>query len=80
MRHYGDEPWKQWNSTMRDQMIATQAKNGAEKGSWYIPGDHGSDRGGRIYCTAMATMILEVYYRHLPLYGKQAAANEFLIE
>jgi len=40
-------------------------------------GDHGSERGGRLYCTSMATMILEVYYRHMPIYGKQAATEEF---
>ena len=42
-----------------------------------MKGDHGSDSGGRIYCTSMATMILEVYYRHMPLYGKQAAEDDF---
>jgi hypothetical protein len=40
-------------------------------------GDHGSERGGRLYCTSMATMILEVYYRHMPIYGKQAATEDF---
>ena len=24
-----------------------------------------------------STMILEVYYRHMPIYGKQAAEEEF---
>ena len=32
--------------------------------------DLGSARGGRLYATAMATMILEVYYRHLPFYRR----------
>jgi hypothetical protein len=40
-------------------------------------GDHGSEKGGRLYCTSMATMILEVYYRHMPIYGKQAATEDF---
>jgi hypothetical protein len=77
MRHYGGEEWTKWNNVMRDQMVNSQAKDGAEKGSWYIPGDHGSERGGRIYCTSMATMILEVYYRHMPIYGKAAAEEDF---
>ena len=38
--------------------------------------DH-TDKGGRLYCTSLATMILEVYYRHLPIYGKKAAEDEF---
>jgi hypothetical protein len=77
LRHYGGEQWKAWNAVMRDQLVNSQATRGTEAGSWYIAGDHGSDRGGRIYCTSMATMILEVYYRHLPIYGKPAAEDDF---
>ncbi len=77
MRHNGGDPWTKWNNVMRDQYVNTQAKNGPEKGSWFIPGDHGSERGGRIYCTSMATMVLEVYYRHMPIYGKAAAEDDF---
>jgi hypothetical protein len=32
---------------------------------------------GRLYCTLLATMILEVYYRHLPIYGTQSVDDEF---
>jgi hypothetical protein len=62
---------------MRDPLVAAQGKSGAEKGSWFVEGDHGSDRGGRLYCTAMATMILEVYYRHMPIYSKGASEEDF---
>ena len=31
---------------------------------------------GRIYNTSLATMILEVYYRHMPIYEKKAATGE----
>jgi hypothetical protein len=84
MRHYGGDPgvegndkWDKWNKEMRDWLVNTQDMNGHQKGSWHMKGDHGSDAGGRIYCTSMATMILEVYYRHMPIYGKQAAEDEF---
>jgi hypothetical protein len=77
MRHYGGDAWTKWNSVMRDQLVHSQATKGAEQGSWYIAGDHGSDKGGRLYCTSMSTMILEVYYRHLPIYGKAAAEEDF---
>jgi hypothetical protein len=77
MRHYEGELWDKWNVKMRDQLVNSQAKNGHEKGSWHMRGDHGSERGGRLYCTSMATMILEVYYRHMPIYGKQAAQDDF---
>ena len=77
MRHYGGDEWEKWNTAMRDQMVNTQSKAGAEKGSWYIGGDHGARAGGRLYCTSMATMILEVYYRHMPLFKQEAAEDDF---
>jgi hypothetical protein len=77
LHHYEGEPWKKWNEEMRDYLVNTQEKSGPHKGSWQFNGDHGSDRGGRLYCTAMACMTLEVYYRHLPIYRKQASEMEF---
>ncbi len=77
MRHNGGEMWEKWNSQMREFLVKTQSREGPSQGSWYIPGDHGSERGGRLYCTSMATMILEVYYRHMPIYGSKAADEEF---
>ncbi|MBM4000131.1 MAG: terpene cyclase/mutase family protein [Planctomycetes bacterium] len=77
MRHYGGEPWDRWNAKMRDFLVKTQSSDGPARGSWYIGGDHGAERGGRLYCTSMATMVLEVYYRHLPIYGKNVEDDEF---
>ena len=39
--------------------------------------DHGFGAGGRLYCTAMAAMILEVYYRHMPLYTDLSTKDKF---
>lgn len=77
MRHYGGHYWQEWNSRMRDWLVNFQDKKGHAKGSWYIAGARYGDKGGRLYCTSMATMILEVYYRHMPIYGKQASEEEF---
>ncbi len=78
MRHWEGEEWLNWNSQMRDQLVHAQAKQGHEDGSWFSgTGDSGSGSGGRLYCTAMATMILEVYYRHLPLYRSQSVDQDF---
>ncbi len=63
-RHHA---WDQWHQPLRDHLVRTQAKAGHERGSWHFKDPHG-DVGGRLYSTAMATLILEVYYRHLPLY------------
>jgi hypothetical protein len=45
---------------------------GREVGNW-----PGPDEAGRLSCTSLATMILEVYYRHLPIYGHQSVEDEF---
>lgn len=77
MKQYDGDMWKRWNKQMRDYLIDTQSKTGHTTGSWYFDGDHGSHQGGRLYCTSMATMILEVYYRHMPIYDKRASDDDF---
>lgn len=79
MRHLEGEEWDKWNVVMRDGLVNSQNvdKESHEYGSWHFDGDHGADRGGRVYCTSLATMILEVYYRHMPIYQKAAATEEF---
>ena len=66
MFHIGGERWENWNKQMRDPLIAQQSKDGITAGSWKLTGqDHGFKHGGRLYTTALATLMLEVYYRHL---------------
>ena len=77
LRHYGGEDWTNWNEVMREYLIETQSKNGHQEGSWFFDGPHGTQQGGRHFSTSMATMILEVYYRHLPIYGTKATEVEF---
>ena len=79
LRHYEGDSWKKWNAVMRDQLVKSQATKGHEAGSWQIDTGHGS-KGGRLYSTSMATMILEVYYRHLPIYRKQSAETDFPLD
>ncbi len=79
MRQYDGPLWKKWNAVMRDQMVASQAQQGHEKGSWFHNGPW-SDRGGRLYDTALSTMVLEVYYRHMPIYKAAAAADGFPLD
>jgi len=73
---YGGEHWDKWNAKMRDLLVNKQDKAGPAKGSWYFAGGHGAERGGRIYNTSLATMILEVYYRHPRIYEKKATTEE----
>jgi len=76
MHHYEGDGWDAWNRELRDRLIATQSRRGHEHGSWYFRDEHGKS-GGRLYTTAMCIMILEVYYRHMPLYGSAAVEDKF---
>jgi len=69
--HWAGPEWDTWNRKMREQLISTQERAGHQAGSWYFESQQ-SAAGGRLYNTALATMILEVYYRIMPLYGEQA--------
>lgn len=71
LHHLQGGYWKDWNLKMRDYLVDTQDRRGHQKGSWHFEDQHGSV-GGRLYTTAMAVMILEVYYRYLPLYEEKA--------
>ena len=68
MHHWQGPLWERWNRTMRDYLVASQATEGHESGSWYFDGSH-TRSGGRLFSTCAAIMTLEVYYRYMPLYG-----------
>jgi hypothetical protein len=67
MYHVQGEPWKAWNGKLRDLLVSTQEKQGPVAGSWK-PSDRREQPGGRLYATSLRLLMLEVYYRHLPLY------------
>ena len=79
LHHVEGQRWVDWNNAMRETLVGTQSKKGHETGSWYegVDGGHGAHVAGRLYCTALATMILEVYYRHLPIYGQESVDEDF---
>jgi hypothetical protein len=68
MFQIGGRSWKNWNYYMRDLLIRTQRADGHQRGSWMFEGDHSNRVGGRFYSTCMGCLILEVYYRYLPVY------------
>jgi hypothetical protein len=67
MYHMQGKEWKTWNDKLRDLLVSTQVKDGPMAGSWK-PADAREKPGGRLYATALRLLMLEVYYRHLPLY------------
>lgn len=74
MLHYGGETWTKWNTVMRDRLVSTQKTEDHAAGSWDLSDAHGGV-AGRLYMTCLCTMTLEVYYRHLPLYGIPEEVN-----
>ncbi|MBC7856065.1 MAG: squalene--hopene cyclase, partial [Pirellulaceae bacterium] len=70
LHHMGGDDWDKWNKVMRQAIPTHQVKSGPEKGSWApSAGDsHGAGAGGRLYTTCLSIYMLEVYYRHLPIY------------
>lgn len=62
------EAWQIWNSALQQRLLASQETAAPLAGSWPTDTVWGG-YGGRIYTTAMNALCLEVYYRHLPLYG-----------
>ncbi len=65
------EPWEAWNDRLRPLLTSSQVQKGPLAGSWHpdrpVP-DRWGGEGGRLYVTTLNLLMLEVYYRHLPLY------------
>lgn len=72
--HMEGESWRQWNEVMRETLPMLQIRDGRERGSWDPTVDTtvGVVGGGRLFVTCLATYMLEVYYRHLPIYQLDA--------
>jgi hypothetical protein len=88
MHHMGGEAWDFWNlgpsgtgkDGMRDLLIKAQDKGDNPKkpfqgGSWAPTGSF-HDGNTRVIATSMALLMLEVYYRHLPLYRRDLGVTK----
>ena len=67
---HGGEPWTRWNARIRDKIVGLQSIAGHQTGSWEPDTSLYGAKGGRIYCTSLAALSLEVYYRYLRLYDE----------
>jgi hypothetical protein len=73
IHHFGGSDWKDWNEKMRENLIRKQdVAKGANYGSWSPAGDPWGGSGGRLMITSLNLLTLEVYYRYLPLYYRDA--------
>ena len=82
IKQFGGEEWPRWNEKMKQQLLTTQINTGHAAGSWTPAGGSGENsnfdqKGGRLYTTCMSIMVLEVYYRYLPIYHDQAEDEAF---
>ncbi len=71
LHHFRGSAWKTWNDRMKQAMCENQVADGPEGGSWdpqFPTPDRWSAEGGRLYVSCLSICILEVYYRHLPIY------------
>lgn len=75
MYQQGGGDWEKWNSLVRDRIVRKQKTKGHQAGSWDPDDSSWGTYGGRIYCTALATLSLEVYYRFLRLYDEPPAGK-----
>lgn len=66
-QHQG-EHWRRWNQAVTEQLLEHQHRDGPSAGTWDPVGEW-APVGGRVYQTALCTLMLEVYYRYLPLYA-----------
>lgn len=67
--------WDHWNRNVRRILISTQETSGCETGSWSPDKptlDPWGRQGGRLMCTSLSCLTLEVYYRYLPIYKMDA--------
>ena len=63
--------WQDWNARLRPLLLESQTTSGELAGSWdpvYPLPDRYGYMVGRLYVTTLHLLVLEVYYRHLPIY------------
>jgi hypothetical protein len=60
----GGSYWEYWNKQIRDAVVNKQAPDG----HWASPTKSKEDSNGPVYTTALACLILEVYYRYMPIH------------
>lgn len=63
-------PWREWNRKIRPYLVSRQNTRGHPAGSWSIV-DY--QQASPLYSTALCALILETYYRYLPVSGDRSA-------
>ncbi|GEM_PF-585087 len=76
----GGGEWDRFNAVTRDYLVGKQDRRGHAAGSWASQ-DRISAVGGRVVCTSLNLLTLEVYYRYLPVYekGRELAVADHML-
>ncbi|TWU17461.1 prenyltransferase/squalene oxidase repeat-containing protein [Bythopirellula polymerisocia] len=74
--HMEGQHWRAWNDKMKVVIPQHQIQEGRERGSWDPQGFRWNGEGGRLFVTCLSTYMLEVYYRHLPIYQMELIGKE----
>lgn len=72
MFHIQGPHWQAWRDRLFSLLEKSQLREGPFSGSWdpYDPSpDRWADAAGRLYVTSLNLLMLEVTYRHLPLFS-----------
>jgi len=70
-----DQAWRTWNEALRTTLCRRQRGDGRFAGSW-DPDSVWGGYGGRAFSTSLGALCLEVYYRFLPTFGRDASTIE----
>tara|TARA_B100000029_G_scaffold159463_1_gene155116 strand:- start:74 stop:1498 length:1425 start_codon:yes stop_codon:yes gene_type:complete len=86
LHNMGGAEWEDWYRSVRDQIVANQARTGSTRkgadvrGSWHPAMPRGqaeekTDIAGRLYLAAMCVLILETPYRHVSVYEVEVPSD-----
>ena len=83
LHNMADTAWTQWYGQVQDLIVKNQVRSGGRgendvRGSWHPRQPVGSpheyaEKAGRLYLTSMCLLILEMPFRHLPIYAEPGA-------
>jgi hypothetical protein len=65
--------WRSWNARIRPFLVGAQKTRGHGAGSWAVIDYH---QAGPVYSTAMCVLMLETYYRYLPMVSDRSGVLE----
>lgn len=65
--------WREWNKQLRPFLVSRQRTRGHAAGSWGIVDYR---EASTLYATALCVLMLETYYRYLPVSGDRLAVRD----